>query len=70
MKLKTCPWCAGIPTLLHTMGRWRVGCDGDGPYGCGTLPETGWRDTREEAIDAWNKRAVGPAKRSERKVKP
>lgn len=56
-KLLSCPWCGGKAMLdVHGI-EYRVSCPGDGDIGCGVLPETGWRSTEDEAVDAWNTRA-------------
>lgn len=60
-KLLPCPWCGATPAPEQAFpysdtACWRVSCDGTGPDGCGVLPDTGWRDTKAEAIEAWNTR--------------
>jgi len=60
--LKPCPFCGDghAPTSIVRLGKngWRdhhaVLCD-YGAGGCGA--ESGWYHSREEAIEAWNRRA-------------
>lgn len=68
-KLKPCPFCGGEATVADDSGRhgemfsvWHQ-CPNDGGrfnrYGSvdALIIDTGWYDTREQAIEAWNRRA-------------
>ena len=46
-KLKPCPFCGGEAHLMHD-GHW-ISCEG-------CQAESGYRPTRETAIEAWNRR--------------
>lgn len=48
--LKPCPFCGEQAELIETLNGWAVVCDncGAGQYAY---------DTKEEAADAWNRRA-------------
>ena len=56
-KLKPCPFCGGEATLIDDgFGRYFVECSmSDGI--CKVIPRTWSYDTKEEAIEAWNRRA-------------
>lgn len=57
-ELKPCPFCGGeavIANLPHAaFGEWVVGCSRDNP--CEIQPDV-WRNSKAEAIEAWNTRA-------------
>ena len=63
VKLKPCPFCGSLLAVRIVMrkgaGGWRnrysVLCDYD-DEGCGS--ESGWYHSEEEAVEAWNRRAV------------
>lgn len=56
-KLKPCPFCGEIPTVVHdTQGyeSYDIQCvNGE----CSCMPVTWCYPTQEEAIEAWNRRA-------------
>lgn len=54
-ELKPCPYCGNYPLLRQDASEWRVECIGEG---CECLPSTWFYDTKEEAIEAWNRRAA------------
>lgn len=62
-ELKPCPFC-GAPGKLDSgeMECWMAYCGQgeDNIVGCPTLPETGFFDSRDEAVAAWNRRAAQP----------
>lgn len=54
-KLKSCPNCGNYPILRQDASEWKVECIGEG---CKCLPSTWYYDTKEQAIEAWNRRAT------------
>ena len=57
-KLKPCPFCGGkdVATMLCGDGYYVVCYSRNKGKGCGS--STGWHETEQEAIEAWNKRVV------------
>ena len=63
-ELKPCPFCGRhellISSILHKLddveySQWSVFCDASGcKVGCGAM--CGYHDTKEQAIEAWNRR--------------
>ena len=53
--LKPCPFCGSYPILRNEASEWKVECSS---YACGCMPSTWWCDTKEEVIEAWNRRAA------------
>ena len=56
-ELKSCPFCGTMPVIRHigaNLGTWYIECIYDG---CSCTPETWCYGTKEEAIEAWNRRA-------------
>ena len=54
-ELKPCPFCGCYPILRQDASDWKVECIGEG---CECLPSTWFWDTKEDAIKAWNRRAI------------
>lgn len=57
--LKKCPFCRSEAELRLSDGElqgkfWMVVCPN---VDCLVNPDTGWRDTRDEPIEAWNRRS-------------
>lgn len=52
--IKICPFCGNLPRLLQIGEDWKVECISEE---CTALPSTYFYDTKEEAIEAWNRRA-------------
>lgn len=57
VKLLPCPFC-GEPGAIDNEKGWSVGCFRDA---CGCEPFTGFFETRESAVAAWNRRTHVPA---------
>lgn len=62
-KLKPCPFCGGENLLVGTAREIEVDCGDDDSFavccnyrkgGCGAV--SGYRDSKKEAIEAWNRR--------------
>lgn len=60
-ELKPCPFCGSKARLVHTLDdEWYVECsqcDSEGGGFCSCLPSTWLYGTKQEAIEAWNRRA-------------
>lgn len=54
-ELKKCPFCGSSARLNVCNKKYFVECSHDN--WCETLPKTWFYNTREEAIEAWNRRA-------------
>lgn len=61
-ELKPCPFCGGKPRFWNWKSEWAVECCND--YCC-VLPETEICDTKEAAVEIWNRR-VGDTDGKER----
>lgn len=61
-ELKPCPFCGSKAKIFDTMdGEWYVSCS-QSEYQetgiiCSCIPSTWIYDTKEDAIEAWNRRA-------------
>lgn len=55
-KLKPCPFCGGEAAIRNLHDEWWVECDMTRGW-CEVIPRTWSYDTKEEAIEAWNRRA-------------
>lgn len=57
IKLKPCPFCGGIASLrtVDITGHYFVDCDVTKGF-CEVMPSTWEYETKEEAIEAWNRR--------------
>lgn len=53
-ELKPCPFCGGKPEMDIDRGLWRVLCR---QPNCDVIPHTRWAKHKENAIEAWNRRA-------------
>ena len=53
-ELKPCPFCGGKAKLLSRGGLHYVVC---WEKACRITPRTTWHNTKEKAIEAWNRRA-------------
>lgn len=62
IELKPCPFCGGKARFLNWKSAWAVECCND--YCC-VLPETEICDTKEAAVEIWNRR-VGDTDGKER----
>ncbi len=63
-KLKPCPFCGGEAMIIKRKSNaagskfvYRVQCCADEEDGCSCIPKTWNYYTKEEAIEAWNRRA-------------
>lgn len=61
-ELKSCPFCGNVPQLRQIGEEWKVECIS---VDCEALPSTYFHDTKEEAIEAWNRRASNDTGRSD-----
>lgn len=56
-RLKKCPFCGGTAFIKEEQGHcFTVNCANDSGEICSVLPKTWTYDTKEEAVEAWNKR--------------
>ena len=55
--LKPCPFCGEIPTVTHDAQNCETYVIQCANGECACMPVTWWYLTKEEAIEAWNRRA-------------
>lgn len=56
-KLKSCPFCGENNTMRYTGRNILTGKFGSNVYCKSCWASSGWRDTKEEAVQAWEERA-------------
>ena len=55
-ELKPCPFCGSEAQIISCGKEWYVECSRN-PFVCYCKPWTGYIDTKEYAIELWNRRA-------------